>query len=253
MIATLSDLAQLAPAQLIFSAGAIFVAALVRGFAGFALSALIMASLAVIIPPIQLIPVCFMLEAAASLLMFRGGLRDADMPTVWGLAIFSAIGTPIGLALTTNIPVETSKLIALSLLVSLAILQLFKVRFAFLATNPGLYSSGLAAGIATGLASIGGMVVALYVLSQEKTARNMRGSLVMYLFIGMFMSAVYLLWFGLLDLAAVARALIFMPIVIIGVLAGTWLFRPSLEGFYKRFCLLLLICLSGVSLVRVLN
>ena len=94
MIETLSDLTQLAPAQLLICVGAVFMAALVRGFSGFALSALIMASLVVIIPPIHLIPVCFLLEATASLMMFRGGIRDADMYIVWGLVIGSAIGVP---------------------------------------------------------------------------------------------------------------------------------------------------------------
>lgn len=252
MIEFLSQTTQLAPAELLIAAGAIFIAALVRGFAGFALSALIMAGVATIIPPPQLIPVCFLLEATASLMMFRGGLKNADMRIVWGLAIFSAIGVPIGLSLTTTIPVEASKLTALSLLILLAVLQLFKVRLAFLATSAGLYASGLAAGIATGLASIGGMVVALYVLSQDKPAGSMRGSLVMFLFIGMFTSLIYLLWFDLLDRTALSRALAFSPLVVSGVLIGSWLFRPSLEGFYKRFCLVLLLGLSAISLLRVL-
>jgi len=251
MIETLSDFTLLAPEHLILCAGAIFIAAVVRGFAGFALSALIMASLVVIIPPVDLIPVCFMLEATASLLMFRGGLRDADMRIVWGLVIGSAVGLPIGLSLTTTVPVETSKLIALVLLILLAAMQLLRIRLRFLATTPGLYSSGLTAGIATGLASIGGMVVALYVLSQERSARNMRGSLVTYLFLGMFTSTIYLLLFGVLTSVSVQRALVFAPFVIAGVLIGSWLFRPSLEGFYKRFCLLLLLGLSLISLLRV--
>ncbi|MCO5132963.1 MAG: sulfite exporter TauE/SafE family protein [Phyllobacteriaceae bacterium] len=243
---------ELAPGELILCTGAIFVAAIVRGFAGFALSALIMASVVTILPPVELIPVCFLLEATASLMMFRGGMKEADMRIVWGLAISSAVGSPIGLYATTTLPVDTSKLIALTLLIVLAALQLFKVRIPLLATRPGLYFSGLTAGIATGLASIGGMVVALYVLSQEKAARTMRASLVMFLAITMFTTLIYLLYYEVLDMMAARRGLVFAPVVIAGVLAGSWLFRPSLEGFYKRFCLILLLSLAGVSLVRAL-
>jgi len=250
MIEALSQLTQLAPSQLLVCAGAIFLAAIVRGFAGFALSALIMASLAVIIPPIDLIPICFILEGAASMLMFRGGLKEADMSVVWGLVIGSAVGLPVGLSLTTSIPLETSKLIALVLLIILAVMQLMRIRLRFLASRPGLYSAGLTAGIATGIASIGGMVVALYVLSQESAARNMRGSLVMYLFLGMFTSLVFLIWFDLLTQLSAQRAAVFAPMVIIGVLIGSWLFRPSLESLYKRFCLALLIVLAMAGLVR---
>ena len=252
MIETLANLTQLAPGELMLCAAAILVAAIVRGFAGFALSALIMASIVTLIPPVELIPVCFLLEATASLMMFRGGMKDADMRIVWGLTIGSVIGSPIGLYATTTLPIETSKLIALILLITLAALQLFKVRIPFLATRPGLYTSGLTAGIATGLASIGGMVVALYVLSQDKPARIMRASLVMFLFLGMFTSTVYLLLYGVLDMTAAWRWLVFSPAVIAGVLLGSWLFRPSLEGFYKRFCLILLLSLAIVSLMRAL-
>jgi len=252
MIETLANMTELAPGELILCTGAIFVAAIVRGFAGFALSALIMASVVTILPPVELIPVCFLLEATASLMMFRGGMKEADMRIVWGLAISSAVGSPIGLYATTTLPVDTSKLIALTLLIVLAALQLFKVRIPLLATRPGLYFSGLTAGIATGLASIGGMVVALYVLSQEKAARTMRASLVMFLAITMFTTLIYLLYYEVLDMMAARRGLVFAPVVIAGVLAGSWLFRPSLEGFYKRFCLILLLSLAGVSLVRAL-
>ena len=252
MIETLANMTELAPGELILCTGAIFVAAIVRGFAGFALSALIMASVVTILPPVELIPVCFLLEATASLMMFRGGMKEADMRIVWGLAISSAVGSPIGLYATTTLPVDTSKLIALTLLIVLAALQLFKVRIPLLATRPGLYFSGLTAGIATGLASIGGMVVALYVLSQEKAARTMRASLVMFLAITMFTTLIYLLYYEVLDMMAARRGLVFAPVVIAGVLAGSWLFRPSLEGFYKRFCLILLLSLAGVSLARAL-
>lgn len=251
MLETLSGLTQLAPAQLLVCAGAVFLAALVRGFAGFALSALIMASLVVIIPPVHLIPVCFLLEAVASVIMFRGGMRDADMSIVWGLVIGSAIGVPFGLALTKTLPIETSKLVALVLLIFLAAMQLLKIRMTFLATRPGLYISGLTAGIATGLASIGGMVVALYVLSQDKALRNMRGSLVMYLFFGILTSGTYLFLFGVMNEIAAVRAIVFAPLVILGVLLGSLLFRPSLEGLYKRLCLLLLIGLALTGLIRI--
>jgi len=76
----------------------VIVAGIVRGFSGFALSALVMASAVVILPPVELIPICLILELAASLLMARGGWQEADRGTVLGLVIGSTIGVPIGLA-----------------------------------------------------------------------------------------------------------------------------------------------------------
>lgn len=229
---------------------AVFVAGLVRGFAGFGLSAILMASLVALIPPVALIPTCFLLETVAGLFMLRGGWKEADMSVVWGLSVGSAIGFPIGLLATTSIDVDVSKLLALLIILGLTLAQFGRFRPAFLSTKKGLYSSGLTAGLVSGLASVGGMVVALFVLARDTDARTMRASLVMYLFIGLFTSLLYLQVYGVLTQQAIARGLVFSPLVVLGVFAGAYLFRPSLVHLYKRVCLSLLLTLCIVALVQ---
>ena len=250
MLEDIQTLTQLTSNQMVFCAGVVFVAGMVRGFSGFALSAIVMASAALILPPIELIPICYVLEAAASLLMFRGGIRSADMKIVWGLSIGSAIGFPIGLYTTKSLPAETSRLVILCLILGLAIAQWFRASPRFLARTTGLYASGLTAGIVSGLAHVGGMVVALYVLARELPARTMRASLVMFLVIGVFTSLVYLLGFGVLNKLATIRGMLLVPVVTAGLLVGSAMFRPSLEVAYKKFCLGLLIFLALTGLLR---
>lgn len=228
----------------------VFLAGIVRGFSGFALSALVMASLVIILPPVELIVVCWFLELSASLLMVRGGVKHWDRSVVSGLMVGSMLGTPIGLYLTNTLPVDTSRMVALILILTLAALQLLKVRAEFLATRPGLYVSGLTAGMANGLASVGGMVVALYVLARESPAGVMRASLVMFLFMTTLVSFVYFILYGMFDTQAITRGLICAPLCMMGVFAGQALFRPTLEPYYKPFCLGLLMLLAVVGLVR---
>ncbi len=230
----------------------VVIAGMVRGFAGFGLSAIVMASLVPIIPPVELIPTCFILEGIAGLFTLRGGMKDADMKVVWGFVIGSFIGTPIGLYAITTVDADTSRLIALLIVLGLTLAQLGKFRPSFLATNPGLYGSGVVSGIAGGLASVGGMVVALYVLASDREPKVIRASLVMFLFIGMFTSLVFLLLYNVMTVQALWRGAIFTPFVLVGVGLGTLLFRPSLVPFYKRTCLLLLVLLCLVGLSRLL-
>ncbi len=250
MLESLATVVELSRNELVLSVFAIFLAGLVRGFSGFALSALIMASLAVVMPPVSLIPVCYVLEAIASILMFRGGQRLADWTVVWGLAIGSAIGVPIGLYATIHVSPDVSRLIALILVLSLAALQFFRTTPAFLGTRPGLYVTGLLAGVVTGLASVGGMVVALYVLAHKAAPDRMRASLVMFLFVGIFTSGAWLVSVGILDRLALTRGFVFSPFVASGVILGSSLFRPFLQGFYRSFCLILLMGLALAGLVR---
>ncbi len=250
MIETLSTWADVTPTELGLLALIAFAAGLIRGFSGFALSAMMLAAAVLILPPIAIIPICWWLEMTASLMMMRGGWKDADRGVSLGLIGGSVIGMPLGISLTMAVSIEASKIIALVLLMTLAVMQLARIRLAFLATKPGLYGSGVTAGIATGLAGVGGMVVALYVLARDAPARQIRGSLVLFLFGTSVTSMLTLLYFGIMDSTATARGLILAPAVALGVLLGQRLFTPKLEPYYKPFCLTLLLALAGLSLIR---
>lgn len=240
----------LEPAAFVVCLCAVMAAGLVRGFAGFALSAVVMAAIATIIPPVELIPICWFMELMASFLLLRGGVGEADRKVVFGLVIGSVIGSPIGLYATNAVDADTSRTIALGLVAVLAALQLLKVRARALATTGGLYASGLAAGVVTGLANIGGMVVALYVLARDAPPRVMRASLILYLFVTSPVAFLYLLAYDMIDGPAIARALVFGVVSSLGVIIGRRFFNPTLEPFYKRFCLTLLIALAVWGLVR---
>jgi len=249
---SLQNLVSLSSSELLIALAVVFTAGLVRGFSGFGLSALTMAGLAIMIPPIALIPICYLIEGTASLVMLRGGIRNADWSIVFGLAVGSAIGVPIGILATKIVDPSTSQIVALVLILTLAFMQLLKKSPAFLATRPGLYAAGVTAGIATGLAGVGGMVVALFALAQKKPIANIRGSLVMFLFVGMFTSGVTLVLMEVMTRTAFTRGIVFAPVVIVGVLIGSALFDPMREFLYKRVCLVLLIGLAGLGLIQLL-
>lgn len=225
-------------------------AGLVRGFSGFALSAMVMATAVVILPPVELIPMLWWLEMSASILMIKSGWAGADKTMTYALAGGSFIGWPIGLALTVTLPVAMSKAAALSVIVVLAAVLLAKIRMPFLATKPGLYGSGIVAGIASGLASVGGMVVAIYVLAANAPAHTMRASLVLYLFLTSVVSMIVLIAYGVMDTSGVARGLIFAIPTMAGVLIGQLFFTERLAPYYRPFCLTLLIGLASAGLIR---
>lgn len=250
MLESLQNLLQLTPSEVLITLAVVFFGGIARGFSGFALSALVMAGLALIIPPSQLFAICLLLEVAASLLLIRGGVKNADMRIAWVLALGALVGMPIGLYITASVPPDVSRMLALCLILALAFMQLFKKSPAFLATTPGLCVSGLVTGFASGIASVGGMVVALYLLARNAPAVKMRATLVVYFFLNLFSWAAWLLVGGFIDQLAVTRALTLVPVALVGIFIGSLLFRPTLEVFYKRFCLFLLIGLAAQGLLR---
>ncbi len=227
-----------------------FIAGVVRGFSGFALSAMVMATAVIILPPIALIPMLWWLEMSASLLMIKNGFKEADRPMTYALVLGNIIGWPIGLNLTMALPVDTSKALALGIIVVLAASQLAKVRLNFLATKPGLYGTGVVAGIVSGISHTGAMVIAFYVLAADKSPNVMRASLVLFLFLGSLSSMIILLIFGVMDLSGASRGLVFALPTMLGVVAGQRLFTEKLAPYYRPVCLILLISLASIGLVR---
>ncbi len=252
IFAPLVELTHLSAGQLQFCFAAVLLASLVRGFSGFALSALIVTSTISVMPPVELLPVNLILEGVAGLLMVRGGIRDADKRIVIGLVIGSTIGVPIGLTLLLYLPVAMTKMLALGVILALALLLLANFRPRGLDSIPGLYISGVIAGIVTGIAGVGGMVVAIYALALGRPARVIRASLVMFLFASEITSAAYFYYYGIFTETAVWRGIMFTPMVIIGVLIGARYFSKANESFYRNFCLGLLIVLAVVGIIRAL-
>jgi uncharacterized membrane protein YfcA len=230
--------------------GLAILAGIVRGFSGFALSAMVMATAVIILPPIELIPMLWWLEMSASILMLKNGWDGADKTMTYALVIGATVGWPIGLALTIAISVAASKTIALAVIVLLAITLLAKIRMPFLATKPGLYGSGILSGIVSGVAGVGGMVVAVYVLAADAPAKVMRASLVLYLFLSAAISMVVLFAFGVMDTSGIARGLFFAVPTMFGVFLGQQLFTERLAPYYRPFCLILLIGLAMLGLIR---
>lgn len=246
----LADLLALPQGTALLVVATCLLAGAVRGFAGFGLSALAMAALAPLIPPVQLIPVFWFLEMTGSLMLMKGGWAEAERATAVTLVVASGIGLPLGLLVSLAVDPVLSKTLALGVLVILALTQLARLRLPVLATRPGTAATGLGAGAITGIAGAGGMLIALYALVRDLPARTMRGTLNVYMLgAGLLGLATHLL-LGTMDRLALVRGGVLIPIVALGVLAGRALFTPRWERVYRPACLVLLLGLAATGLIR---
>ena len=227
-----------------------FFAGLIRGFSGFGLSAFVMSLALTIIPPIELIPVCWWMEFVASVFMIRNGWKDSDKKISVILWLGAVFGLPVGIALTTILDFQTSKIVALVLILILALILLRNFKIQFLSTSVGTISSGVFAGAATGLASIGGMIVAIYVLASQNSVRRVRASLVLYIFLNSVTTFIFLILFDVMDHKAFVRGVLLAVPSSIGVVLGSILFMQKLEKYYRPFSLGLLISFSLGGLIR---
>lgn len=248
----MGEMLGLSPGTALLAVAACFLAGAVRGFSGFGLSALAMAVLATVIPPIELIPAFWFLEMAASLILMKGGWADADRKAALILMIGAGVGLPISLSVSMGLDPHVAKLTALSILIVLALLQLSRMKLPFLATSSGTATAGFGAGMITGFAGAGGMLIALYALARDLPARSMRGTLNIFLLGGGAIGLITHILIGTMTAEAATRGIALIAPTLAGVFVGKALFVPKWERFYKPFCLWLLIALAAIGILRLI-
>lgn len=234
----------------IYACCAVFLAALVRGYSGFGLSALIVTSLALIIPPTEVVPIAMALEVLASVTMLRQIWHDVAWRRTGVLLAASCIGTPFGVWLLTVLPASVTRVV-ISLVVFCACLGLwFGLRFRGLERRGPTIGTGLVSGLAQGAAGVGGLPLVLYFLSVSGAAAVFRSTMIVCLLcIGGFSLAIAALS-GLVTFEVILRtALLCLPLVI-GNALGNHRFLSTSPDSFRRFALVLLMTLSILGLLR---
>lgn len=245
----MTEFASLSVNELTVAIVVVLLAGVVRGFTGFALSALIMSALVLLLPTIELLPICLLLELCASLILVRGSFDDADKKMVFGIQVGGIVGLPAGLYLTTYLPADTTRLVALALILGLSVLQLARVRLPENDSIQVAVGAGALAGVVSGIAAVGGLVIALYLLARQLPARVVRASQILTILIGGVVNLGFHTAFGIMTSTALSRTLILLPAMVIGVLLGRALFTPAHEPYYRPACLSLLMGLAAYGIV----
>lgn len=229
---------------------AVFLAAAIRGFSGFGLSALLVTSMSLILPPAEIVPVTLILEAMASLAMYPSIRKDMDWKIMAGLLAGAVPALPVGAWLLATLADATTRVV-LSILVmgaSLAVWRGFTFR-----TAPGPAANvavGAVSGAMFGIAAIGGLPVVIYLLVSARAASTTRAILALHLMLMGLYGAGVTGALGLLTMESGWRIVLFAPALLAGVILGSKHFRGTSQFAWKRATLVLLMVLAVMGLAR---
>ncbi len=230
-----------------------FFAGLIRGFSGFGLSAFVVSLSVTIIPPIELIPICWWMEFIAGVFMIKNGWKESDKGTSIVLWLGAICGLPIGLFVTKILDVQISKFVALALILILSVILFRNFKLHFLSSKLGTVSSGICAGIATGFGEYWWVNRSNLCSCKPELCRRMRASLVVYILLNSLTTFVFLIIFDVMDQKALIRGVLLALPSSIGVVLGSILFMQKLEKYYRPFSLGLLIMFCIVGLIRLIG
>jgi uncharacterized membrane protein YfcA len=241
-------------AALLVSLGAGFV----RGYAGFGYSALTVAGMSLFVAPAPVVPAVLALELLASLSVWRAAMRDADFTWTRWLLGGNLIFVPAGMALLAFLPPVPLRVVVGAVLLTAAVALRLTDRIRLAPGRPLYAVAGFSSGLLNGVAASGGVPAAMLMAASHAPARQVRATMVVFLF---FSCGYALLWAALLSwqagaalvgLATLQWLLVLAPTMFAGLWIGQHAFHRGDPGGYLRKVLALLIVISGLGLVRAL-
>lgn len=234
--------------QLICIGLVVFLAALLRGYAGFGSSLLMVPVLAWALGPKSAVAIGVLLEGVATLMLVPATFRYVDSRTFWIVGGASAIGIPVGqLALTSLDPSVTN--VCISAAVTLMAAMVWKGSALRMprgtATKIGV---GATSGFLTGFGSVGGPPLVLYILSSVGAAKQKRADVIAIAGVSQGLAIVSMIFFKILTPSNIQASLLLAPIFYFGGVLGSKLFNRSSDRAYQRLALAALF-FTGVSLM----
>jgi uncharacterized membrane protein YfcA len=238
---------------LAYSVVVVFVAAVVRGYSGFGASAIMVTGLGLVIPPAEVVPIALLLEIAASLGLLRQVWGSVAWPTVGWLSAGAVFGMPIGMAFLARLPADPMRVVISVLVLGASLALWFGYRLHSAPRRGHILGTGIASGLANGIAAVGGLPVVLFLLSTATGATVSRATLVIYLMLGDIYGTGVAVTHGLVTGDVGVRTAWFCIPLLAGVALGNRQFLKTTPDSFRRFTLLLLVALASLGLVRGLS
>lgn len=228
-----------------------FVAGLVRGFSGFGLSAVLVASASFVIAPRLIIPTAQSLEVIASIALIPAVWRDVNWKWLMPMGCAYLLSIPFGVAALAYLPEANIRVGGCLLLLVASVCLLANLRPRLPDGLPLRFGTGLTAGFFAGASSLGGMVASVMLFAVSLPAKNLRATLIVLFFGSALYSLSWGTWHGIVTPGTFVRAAWLAVPLLIGIAVGSRGFhRVSEAGFRKAvLAVLALLSLAGIASV----
>lgn len=236
---TLPDLAQFLgmadPWQLATLMASALLGGLVRGFTGFGFAMVFVPLATIAVGPVVAVGLVWSIDAPFALPLAARVSRKAQWSEILPLLAGATALLPLGVWLLTRLdPLLLRWIIAVLILGAVAILASGWRYHGGPSVGLSIGVGGLS-GLAGGLASVGGIPLAILWLSNQRTnAMQMRYNLIAYFALSTIVSGALLWWNGVVTLAVIRQALVLMIPYGLGLLVGTRGFHRASDMTFRR-------------------
>lgn len=242
---------ELSTGTAIFAAAVLGLASFIRGYSGFGFSAVLVAGLAFVVEPVAAVPLAITFEVCASVVQGRSVRHEIRWKDFWTLLIAAVIGNPVGVLILTTVDGDLLRGVTFGVLLTMSLLLLVKRTARVAPTTTVVFGVGVVAGVVNGATAMSGLVLVLAMSFIVISAAEMRATLVAYFFASDLVVLIVLGARGKLPDELFWRVLLGLPVLIVGVIVGSRVFRSATEESFRKNTLRLLSAISLVGITRV--
>ena len=215
----------------------VMFASLVRGYLGFGFAAICVVGLNFFMPAAQSIVVALTLDAVCSLGLLSQAARQMNVSLWRKLLMGALVGIPLGMLVLYFLPGHWLKLLIGLLILVFSVFMAFSVKMPWAQKTVAGYFYGMACGVFTSAASVGGPVIVCYLLSSKLSVVCQRATMVTFFFTVDLVAICALILSDLVEAEALAYlGLLILPTMLC-VKLGEWLFNTYPPGSLKKLSL----------------
>ncbi|MBS0538849.1 MAG: sulfite exporter TauE/SafE family protein [Proteobacteria bacterium] len=232
-------------------AGVTLVAGLMRGFAGFG-SAMLMAPLfAILFGSAEMVVTIVAIELVVSLQLFPQVRGHADWKTLMPMSVAACIAMPLGVWLLASVDKGTIVTAVSAIIVGFVLLMWSGWKYRGRRSPFVSAAVGAISGAMMATTSVGGPPVLLYLLSGNDPPSVNRANIVTYYFLTQFLLVTIVLVSGVAGWSAIGRAVVLVPLMVLGAWCGGRLFHGfASERLYRNVALGMLLATGLFGLLR---
>ncbi len=228
---------------------AVFLAALIRGFAGFGLALVLTPILLLFLIPTSVIAIVLLLAMVSNVYIIFRGYKNIDYRRILPMGIASLLGIPVGLWIITVIDPSIMKIVIGSIIIIFAIPITMGVQLSVRHELPSYGIAGFVSGVLVSSTGLGGPPAVIVMHAQNWSKEKMHPSIAAFFcFAGIFTILAYYLS-GYMGLGTVITAATMIPVMLIGVVMGMAIFRRTNMRFYRYVSMIIIISAGIVGII----
>jgi len=230
----------------------VLAASVLRGFTGFGFGLAAVPLLSLALPPAQVVPLVVTLQVVIGVLGLHAASKECDWRAVRLLTPGLLAGIPIGLVILTSLPPNPVRLV-IGLIIAASVVLIHRgLRLPPDPSRLAGFGIGLVSGIISGLASMGGPPVVVFLLALGHSAARMRATAIVYFMLSGCVSLVPMSLRGLITRDILIWTVASLPVLIAGSRLGTLAFQKAKPKHHRMVALVTLSALSALLIGRAL-